>query len=229
MSSRPLDVIKQETKTADRYHRRHRSRLSQTDTIDALDTIGGTYHHGGPYDATLASYNTRMKNSPVAAVRDSNLEALRATPNEYIKDSLERHVPLQGTATIPSGSVDLSGNVMEYEEGTDMMRDPTAGGGAYKRWDAPGITYHPDDLKGKSEPSYTIERDMKRRERLLQPAGIEMQPRKTRHSFSAGDDRANYILSGQEETSGNSSSSRLSQGLRRRFGSLRRKRDVLVS
>lgn len=141
MSHRPLDMIKRENKAADRHphhrssHRRHRSAASQTDTIDALDTIGGSYHHGGPYDATLASRNLDEKYSPLAAVRDSNMEALRATPREYIEDSLQKHVPLQGTATVPSGAYDFSGKLMHYSEGADLMREPDAPGGAYKRWD----------------------------------------------------------------------------------------------
>jgi hypothetical protein len=136
MSHRPLDVIKREARAADRTpHRRHRRGVSNTDTIDNLDTVGGTYHHDGPYEATLASRNTNSLYSPVAAVRESNMEALRATPREYIEDSLQRHVPLQGTSTVPSGGVDFNGDVITYEEGADLMREPDAAGGAYKRWD----------------------------------------------------------------------------------------------
>lgn len=140
-------MIKRETKVADRHpnhrssHRRHRSAASQTDTIDALDTIGGSYHHGGPYDATLYSRNIHEKYSPLAAVRDSNMEAIRATPREFIQDSLQKHVPLQGTATVPNGGLDMSGKRMDYREGADLMREPDAPGGAYKRWD--GIVGHP--------------------------------------------------------------------------------------
>ena len=134
MSNRPLDVIKQEKRIAD--HRRHKPKqLSETDIIDSLDTIGGTYHHGGPYDATLISRNLYKKYSPVAAVEQSNREALKATPREYVLDSLRRHIPLQGTATIPNGAADMSGNVMRYAEGADLMREPDAAGGAYKRWE----------------------------------------------------------------------------------------------
>lgn len=142
MSHRPLDVLRQESRTAEKNHRKrssipgkgHRPRPSITDPIDNLDTIGGPYHHGGPYDATLASNNLREKYSPLAAVRDSNMEAIRATPREFIADSLNKHVPLQGTALIPSGARDMSGDVMEYEEGADLMREKDAAGGAYRRW-----------------------------------------------------------------------------------------------
>lgn len=134
LAPRPLDVIRNDARAAEKPHR-HRKRISDVDQIDALDTIGGTYHHGGPYDATLISRNLNKKYSPVAAVQDSNMETLRATPREYIIDSLERHLPLQGTATVPSGGMDISGRRMSYEEGADLMREPDAPGGAFKRWD----------------------------------------------------------------------------------------------
>lgn len=138
MSHRPLDMIKHETRTADRApHLRTRHHRPDTDTIDALDTavFGGTYHHGGPYDATLASRNTNKMYSPVEAVKDSNMEAIKATPIEYIKDSLDKHMPLQGTATIPPGMADMSGNILDYEDGADLMREADAAGGPYRRWD----------------------------------------------------------------------------------------------
>ncbi|CAI6090446.1 unnamed protein product [Clonostachys chloroleuca] len=217
MAPRTLDTIKKEHKTA---HRRHRSRPSQTDIIDSLDTVGGAYHHSGPFDAASASMNTHKKYSPLEAVRDSNMEALKATPPEYIKDSLERNLPLQGTATIPSGYTDLSGNVMQYEEGTDMMRDPTAGGGAYKRWD--GITYHPDDLKGKGS-EFEYERDLKLKKAQAQEEGVEMLPQRSSHNFRNGDDRATSAVDGI------STGRRVADGVKRRLGGLSRKRDVLVN
>lgn len=137
MSHRPLDVLKREARVADKpqHRRRRHGGSTDTDVIDSLDTIGGAYHHGGPYDATLASHNINQTYSPVAAVHDSNMEALKATPREYVQDSLRRHMPLQGTATVPSGTVDMSGRVMDYQEGADLMREADAPGGAYKRWD----------------------------------------------------------------------------------------------
>jgi hypothetical protein len=240
MSHRPLDILKKENKAADRHphhrpHRRHRSSVSQTDQIDALDTIGGGYHHGGPYDATLMSRNLEEKYSPLAAVRDSNMEAIRATPKEFIQDSLQKHVPLQGTATIPNGGYDLSGNPMTYSEGADLMREADAPGGAYKRWD--GIPYHPDDLKGKGEPSYTIERDakkMKGKDGYLRPDGIEMMvPQRQRSYSNAAAESSSLRVPGGYEASDNSGINRsnttgkkLSEGLKRRFGSMRRKKDL---
>ncbi|KAM3440571.1 hypothetical protein MY4824_002019 [Beauveria thailandica] len=229
MSHRPLDMIRRETRAADR---RHRKRFSEADTIDLLDTIGPTYHHDGPYDATLASRNVNPRYAPVEAVRDSNMAALRATPREFIQDALIHHRPLQGTATIPSGGVDASGNVLVYEEGADLMREPDAPGGAYRRYDF--IDYHPDDLKGKGEPSFSIERDQKRGKGQAE-AGFEMESNplmakslRRRSSLPSGrSSGAHAGGSGDEEQSlgrQNSTGRRISQGLKRRFGSLRRKK-----
>ncbi|KAE9580817.1 hypothetical protein CGCF415_v005875 [Colletotrichum fructicola] len=250
MSHRPLDMLKKEHRAADRApHLRTRKNGPMTDTIDGLDTIGGVYHHGGPYDATLASRNRNKQYAPVEAVKESNEEALRATPREYIQDSLTKHVPLQGTGTVPVGSSDMRGNVMNYEEGADLMREPDAQGGAYKRWD--GIPYHPDDLKGKGEPSYTYERDLKEKKRMHKasldngPVEYEMHPgansqsRKNlgatvrqRSVSNAADGRPgpSETPAGQSNSADvrrhNSTGKRLSDGLKRRFGSIRRKRQA---
>ncbi|RFU73609.1 hypothetical protein TARUN_8612 [Trichoderma arundinaceum] len=243
MSHRPLDAIRNDVRAAERPLR-HRKRISDTDMIDALDTIGGTYHHGGPYDATLLSRNLNQKYSPVAAVHDSNMEALRATPREYIIDSLQRHIPLQGTATIPSGTLDYSGSRMSYEEGPDLMREPDAPGGAFKRWD--NIKYHPDDLKGKGEPSYTLEKDLKlkKRSKRGEPEEIEMQsgfhsrsshskPSKHQRSISVAFNNNGSSSSGNAYNSAdlqrrNSTGKKLSEGLKRRWGSIRGKTRALV-
>ncbi len=190
MSHRPLDMLKRDNRAADRVPHLRRRNVPVTDTIDSLDrcAVGGLYHHGGPYDATLASRNTNKVYSPVEAVKESNHEALRATPSDYIQDSITKRVPLQGTAIVPPGKPDMKGHVMNYTEGSDVMRDADAPGGPYRRWDfvvsqlgalSPRSatcgfvlthlalqTYHPDDLKGKGEPSYTIERDEKERRRV---------------------------------------------------------------
>jgi hypothetical protein len=137
MSHRPLDQLRQETKQAYRAPHLRKKHLPGADIVDSLDdtSLGGAYHHEGPYDATLLSRNTRLTTSPVAATQGTNAEALRATPREMIKDSLEKHVPLQGTAIIPPGMPGPDGSIMNYEEGADLMREPDAPGGAYKRWD----------------------------------------------------------------------------------------------
>ncbi|EXF80329.1 hypothetical protein CFIO01_11612 [Colletotrichum fioriniae PJ7] len=247
MSHRPLDMIKREQRAADRApHLRTRKYGPVTDTIDSLDSIGGVYHHGGPYDATLASRNRNKRYAPVEAVKESNMEALRATPREYIQDSLDKHVPLQGTGLIPAGGTDMSGNVMNYEEGADLMREPNNQGGAYKRWD--GIQYHPDDLKGKGEPSYTYERDLKEKKRMRKaslgnsPAeyemrsGINAQSRKDngamvrqRSVSNAADGRPgpSELPKGQSNSADvhrhNSTGKHFGDSLKRRFGSIRRK------
>jgi hypothetical protein len=137
MSHRPLDQIRKESKAANRAPHLKKRHMPGADSIDVLDRtfLGGAYHHEGPYDATLLARNTSYKSSPVEAVRETNNEALKATPRENIRDALDKHVPLQGTAIIPPGMAGIDGKTMHYEEGADLMREPDAAGGAYKRWD----------------------------------------------------------------------------------------------
>ncbi|CAI4218654.1 unnamed protein product [Parascedosporium putredinis] len=134
--------------------RPRRQTFTRPDPIDVLDNtpIGGAYHHGGPYDATLAANNLNSNH-----------------PARLRQRLLTKHVPLQGTATVPPGHADFDGQIMDYEEGADLMREPDAKGGAYKRWE--GVPYHPDDLKGKGEPSYTFEESEKSRRRLRNSSG----------------------------------------------------------
>ncbi|KFH43075.1 hypothetical protein ACRE_061970 [Hapsidospora chrysogenum ATCC 11550] len=251
MSHRPLAILKRENRAANRSSR-HRRAPSQPDTIDALDTIGGGYHHDGPYEATLASRNVNVRYSPLEAVRNSNMEALRATPREFIEDSLRLHVPLQGTSIVPSGGLDMSGNVMTYREGADLMRESDAPGGPYRRYQ--DVHYHPDDLKGKGEPSFTYERDLKakKREHLLRP-GQHPDDVELSSPFSASSSSSSYrwgrhrSLSngayddtttaatpagrsppgeGGMQRSNTTGRKTLGEGLKRRFGSLRRKKDM---
>ena len=137
MSHRPLDMIKKDHKSAGRPQKVRSHRRNQpSDSIDSLDLSGLVpYHHDGPFDASIASRNANKRYSPLDALKDSNREALRATPQEHVIDSLTRHVPLQGTATIPPGSKDIAGRTMNYTEGADLMRESDAPGGAYKRYD----------------------------------------------------------------------------------------------
>ncbi|RYP75937.1 hypothetical protein DL770_007317 [Monosporascus sp. CRB-9-2] len=248
MSQRPLDQIKRDVKAANRAPHLRKNNIPPTDMIDALDNvgIGGAYHHGGPFDATLASRNKNKKYAPVEAVKETNMKALKATPYEYVQDSLRRHVPLQGTAIVPSGQEDMFGRRMSYEEGADVMREADAPGGAYKRYDH--VPYHPDDLKGKGEPSFTIEREAKEQKRLRKQAGYngngavyEMQP--TRHSPGRKNssvrvrERSRNLAgpSGSQSPEGNSKDAdvrpgnntgkRLSDGIKRRIDGIRRKHD----
>lgn len=261
MSERPLEAIKRATKAADRAPHLRKTNITRADPIDVLDDtgIGGIYHHDGPYDATLASRNKDKRYAPVEAVKYTNTEALKATPRENVVDSLERHVPLQGTASIPPGHRDMSGRVMQYEEGADVMREPDAPGGPYRRWDhvvsnliviAPyryrlqsivgafadiiHKKYHPNDLKGKGEPYYTQEERIKEQERLAQSSAehngaYEMQP--TARTTGINSKNNNAIVrerSGSLDSAGPSSAARgkrLSDGIKRRIGSIRRKHD----
>jgi hypothetical protein len=124
---------------SDRAHRRPKPRKYVADTIDRLDTspFGGPYHHGGPYDATMRSFNLNSKFSPVAAVKEGNKAAWKATPREAKLDALLKGRPLDATASVPPGERALNGELMDYEYSTDMLRDPHAGGGPYKQW--PGV------------------------------------------------------------------------------------------
>ncbi|KAE8451055.1 hypothetical protein EG329_004727 [Mollisiaceae sp. DMI_Dod_QoI] len=243
MSHRPLDQLRKEAKAANRAPHLRKKHIPGADTIDALDrsTFGGPYHHEGPYDATLLARNTNHKNSPVEAVRSTNAEAIRATPRENIKDSLDRHVPLQGTAVIPPGMAGLDGRPMQYEEGADLMREPDAPGGAYKRWE--DVKYLPDDYKGKGEPSFSIEKALKEHDQSAQRRGFsdgvnsyEMQPQsQLNRQRSASGSNAELMNAGKPNGSSlrysdfegdmrrsNTTGRRMGEGLKRRFGSLRR-------
>jgi hypothetical protein len=91
--------------------------------IDDLDSVpGGRYHHEGPFDATLLSRNLDVQSSPVAAVARSNQDALKATPQEKIRDAVRSHVPLDGVAAVPPGERDGLGRVYSYEE-MNLMAD----------------------------------------------------------------------------------------------------------
>ena len=100
------------------------SDLVQPDVIDFLDNTGCMhYHHEGPYDAVRPERNRSHKTSPVAALRGTNAEALKATPHERIVDSLANGHPLDGTAYHPPGTTDISGHTFVYEEGQNMMNE----------------------------------------------------------------------------------------------------------
>ncbi|KAJ9668952.1 hypothetical protein H2201_000778 [Coniosporium apollinis] len=237
-SHRPLDMIKKDSKAANRAPHLQKRHIPGADVVDKLDIapVGQTYHHGGPYDAALLARNTSLTSSPVAAVAETNHEALKATSPENIQDSLERHRPLDGVATVPPGMKDKFGRTYEYEEGTDMMRDL---GGNYKRW--PGIDYHPDDLKGKGEPSYTIDKQLKEHKAYEntygesgvagESSGIEMTSRprnkSVSHADSTGATDYQYQRVYEEEHAassvGRSRGNSVTEGLKKRLGSLRRK------
>lgn len=133
-STRPLDELKREEKLARRAPHLNKRHIPGPDTIDRLDSVNGRYHHEGPYDAALLARNTAWNTSPLAALRDSNEEAIRATPPENIKDAVEKHHPIDGVAIVPPGMPDRFGRTYDYTEGDDMMLHND---GNYKRW--PGL------------------------------------------------------------------------------------------
>lgn len=219
MSHRPLDILAKEKATADRSRHATKKHHIRPDSIDKLDDASGrAYHHGGPYDATLYARNN-SKDSPLQALSSSNAETLKATPHEKIVDSVRGHRPLDGVAAYAPGQMDRNGHLYQYEEGENMMTDLNPGGGAYKRW--PGNEYHKDDIKGKGEPSYSIEKALKDRslEEKSGIDGIEMKSQNRNRSGSGAiaedlyDDR-------QGDTVGRSGS--FSTGLKKRIGSLKK-------
>jgi len=124
-------MLRQDTKKAQRSPHLRKSQQVGTDTIDRLDTVGvAAYHHDGPYDATLLARNLNHKYSPVAATRGTNLEALKATPSEAIRDSVRGHRPLSDVAAVPSGMPDRYGRTYSYEEGPNLNVEM-----GYRRWE----------------------------------------------------------------------------------------------
>ncbi|KAK8175365.1 hypothetical protein IWX90DRAFT_423996 [Phyllosticta citrichinensis] len=230
-STHPLDQLSRENKQAHRSHHLKKRHIPGPDTIDKLDSVMSRYHHEGPYDATLLARNTSWETSPVAALSDSNAEALKATPAENIRDALERHRPIDGVAIIPPGHQDRFGRTYDYKEGDDMM---IYNGANFRRW--PGVEYHPDDIKGKGEPSYSLDEAMKRM-KLQDRDGIEMRTRPRNKTVGHVEYQGVYPgpNAGGSSTSGyrdweqqgvhrsNSTGRNLTAGLRKRFGSLKKK------
>ena len=106
------------------HHAAHRRFLVRPDIIDRLDDVSAfQYHHEGPYDAACAERNNCSQSSPVAALRDSNAEILKATPQYKVDDCLHRHRPLDGVAFYSPGVTDPEGNTYRYSEGSNMMTE----------------------------------------------------------------------------------------------------------
>ncbi|KAL4872271.1 hypothetical protein BDV12DRAFT_183217 [Aspergillus spectabilis] len=127
-------------------HRRV-SQLVTPDIIDRLDTAAvSSYHHEGPYDAVYPERNKHSGYSPIEALRESNAEALKATPYHKIADSIERHRPLDGVAFFPPGHTDQEGQKYDYAEGYNMMTDY----GNFAR--CPGLKFTDEDFR--NDPFY---------------------------------------------------------------------------
>ncbi|KAL4744199.1 hypothetical protein BDV11DRAFT_177188 [Aspergillus similis] len=101
-----------------------RSQLVNPDVIDRMDTAAQfSYHHEGPYDAVYPERNRISIHSPLDALRESNEEALKATPHHMIVDAIGRRRPLDGVAFYPPGYTDREGQTYDYEEGPNLMAD----------------------------------------------------------------------------------------------------------
>ncbi|KAF1949477.1 hypothetical protein CC80DRAFT_497503 [Byssothecium circinans] len=221
-SHRPLDTIRKDIKTAHRAHHLRKKNFQGADVIDRLDKTTFSYHHEGPYDAANLARNLSYMHSPVAAVADSNEEALKATPRENIVNAVEKHRPLEGTAIIPPGMPDRFGRTYDYQEGADLQREP---GGDYRRW--PGVPYHPDDLKGKGEPYFTIDKAIKEH-KAYGDSGFELQSRRRNVSMGSQDAQQHIPAGGFSDGNGlgrsNTTGKSMSSALKKRFGSLRRRK-----
>ncbi|MCJ1225572.1 hypothetical protein MMC12_002221 [Toensbergia leucococca] len=227
-SHRPLDIIKRDAKLANRAPHLRKNHTVGPDTIDSLDNVVGAYHHEGPFDATLLARNTSLLNSPVEAVSGTNEEALKATPREKIIDSLERHRPLDGVAVVPPGMTDQAGRTYNYREGANMMIED---GGNYKRW--PGVKYLPEDIKGKGEPSYSLEKalhDDKGHRRIVSDgnSAIEMtsRPRSSDDGVQPSSNQQSYGEWENEVVRSKTTGSKGTGLLRKRIGSLRKSKNA---
>jgi Pal1 cell morphology protein len=195
MSHRPLDTLAKEKHAADRMRYATRKHHIRPDSIDKLDDSTNSYHHGGPYDATLFARNN-TKDSPLQALKGSNAEALKATPHEKIVDSIQGHRPLDGVAAYAPGQMD-------------------------KRW--PGVQYHPDDIKGKGEPSYSIEKALKQSS-LDEKAGVDGIEMKSQNRSRSGSGAVPDGLYHDEPSQTVGRSGSFSRGLNQRIGSLKKHR-----
>jgi hypothetical protein len=253
MSHQPLAIIRKDSKKAARSPHLNKRHLPGPDLIDRLDPAiaGIPYHHEGPYDAALQARNATPKHSPIAALAETNQEALKATPQENIRDAVERHKPLDGTAFVPPGVPDRFGRTYEYEEGADLMHEDNPDGPGYKRWPGkvrtPSLVeeigrshtnihlqdYDRDDLKGKSEPTYSLDKHL-RKTSLNDRDGIEMSDRSNKKDpveLAGGESKyvdmeiANTNDHDAGKNMGVNRSGSLREGLKKRIGSLRRKKE----
>jgi len=115
---------------------------------------------------------------------------------------------------------DRFGRVLEYEEGADLMRER---GADYRRW--PGVEYLPDDLKGKGEPSYSVEKALKDHKSYGE-TGIELKTRRRNVSLSAPDvpDVFQHDAHGSGINRSNTTGRNVGSVLKKRIGSLRRRK-----
>ncbi|KAL1999474.1 hypothetical protein VTN02DRAFT_4453 [Thermoascus thermophilus] len=177
LDSQPRTVDDSNVHETNPYRRRHHhSSRSKTrvrpDVIDRLDDVGDfQYHHEGPYDAVYPERNRNSKKSPIEALKESNEEALRATPIDKIMDSIERHRPLDGVAFYPPGHTDREGRTYNYTESTNMVAEEY---GNFVR--VPGFKFTDEDFQ--NDPFYQDSlRQPKRRPSLRRVLGTLRRPR----------------------------------------------------
>nr|POF13035.1 hypothetical protein CFP56_10183 [Quercus suber] len=244
-SGQPLDIIRKDSRKANRSPHLNKRHLPGADLVDRLDpALGGrAYHHEGPFDAALLSRNTDPKTAPINALETSNAEALKATPRENVRDAVEHHKPLDGVAVVPPGGTDRFGRTYNYQEGADVMHERGEDEG-YKRW--AGETYDKDDLKGQSEPGFSLDRAMQAHK--IDENGIEMEDRaalmKDYHKAEREgtlDKRDPVVIAGDESKyndayyansrdndaarmGGIGPSSSIKEGIKKRIGSLRHRK-----
>ena len=145
-----------ETPTASspkRNHHHHKSSHSRELPPDIIDRMDDSLppslvrHHSGPFDAVTRSAYLSKNKSPLAALEHSTEQVLRATPEVSIRDSLNKHVPLQNTAVVPPGQYvpgGSPGEILDYKE-ENLLGD-------VGRWQ--GIEYDDDDRRAKGHPGW---------------------------------------------------------------------------
>lgn len=135
------------------HHQHHKSRPSRELPPDIIDRMDDSVppqllrHHSGPFDAVTRSAYLSKNKSPLAALQHSNEEALKATPEASIRDSLYKHVPLQNTAIVPPGE-HVPGGLPD--ETLDYQEENLIGGVGRLQ----AIEHDDDDRRAKGHPGW---------------------------------------------------------------------------
>ena len=126
----------------------HKSQPSSQLPLDIIDLMDDSVppsllrHHNGPFDPVTRSAYLLPHKSPLAALQHSIEEILKATPEVSIRDSLNKHVPLQNTAVVSPGELvpgGLPDERLDYRE-ENLIGD-------VGRWE--GVEYDEDDRRAK--------------------------------------------------------------------------------
>lgn len=86
------------------------------DQIDALDNILGSYHHEGPFDATLQA--RQQYRAPLDALKYTTQKAIAHTDPDSLRRSIATKTPLDGVAKV--GGVPLKSEVGEEVDIEDV-------------------------------------------------------------------------------------------------------------